>query len=468
MGMSCSVVIPCHDGVELTRACILSLLAQDDPDQVPSEILVVDNASRDATADLGTLDRRVTVLQQSTNLGFAGGVNRGLRAARGDEVLIVNNDTQAAPNLLRELRAVLTSDPRIGAVAPVSNHVKGHACLPIGALGKAAAARREIAAALAAVPRSQDVESLAGLCLLLQRTTLDQVGEFDERFGHGNFEDDDYCLRLRLRGLRLVIARRAFLHHEGHATFQHLGLDLRTEIERRRSQFVAKWQDDPAGQATIAAWRGDRQAAGRAAQIARTLRPAWPDADWHLGRAAAERGDHRSAAVHFASLLRQCPTHSEAAIGWLDALLADGETAAAEALAARMLQIAFLDRTQAAHVLARTGEHAYRSGRLADARERFTAAVSLRDEDGGLHNWLGLCRLGAGDPAAAADAFTAAVARGCPQGHTNLGICRHALGDADGARAHFARAVELLPGDAAARDNLAAVSAATATALVSR
>lgn len=455
MAMACTVVIPCHDGVELTRACLASLLAQ--ADSPPDEILIVDNASGDATPDLGALDPRVRVLRLPRNLGFAGGVNHGLRAARHAEILVLNNDTQAAAGLLLELRAVLASDPRIGAVAPVSNHVKGPARVAVGALGKEPGQRAAIAAALADLPRTQDVDTLAGLCLLVRRETFDQAGLFDERFGHGNFEDDDFCLRLRLHGLRLVIARRAFLHHEGHATFQRLGLDLRTEIERRRAQFIAKWQHDPAGAATIAALHGDRQTAGAQARIAGTIWPLWPDADWHLARAAAERGEHATAAAHFASLLQNCPTHSEAALGLLETRLASDDPRAT-AFAARISKQCFLDQEQARQLLTMLGEQAWRHSEFGQARDHFAAALEMRADDGNLRNWLGLCILKLGDPEAASAAFAEAIDLGCAQAHTNLGICRHSLGDRAAARAHFERAVELMPADPAARNNLAAIS----------
>src|SRR5688572_4265304 len=119
--MQCTVVIPCHNGVELTRACIASLLQQ--RCGAPAEILLVDNGSTDATPELGALGGPVRVLRQGRNLGFAGGVNAGIRAATQPLVLVLNNDTQAAPDLLTVLAGALASDARLGAVAPVSNYV---------------------------------------------------------------------------------------------------------------------------------------------------------------------------------------------------------------------------------------------------------------------------------------------------------------------------------------------------------
>jgi len=308
MGMRCSVVIPCHNGAELTRACLHSLLDQSEP---PHEILIVDNASDD---DTGQLDEEfgapVRVLRQPRNLGFAGGVNAGLAAATGDALLIVNNDTRAAHNLIEELRRVLHHSPTIGAVAPVSNHVKGDAHLLVGDFARDAEQRRELAHELQHAPLLQDADTLAGLCLMLRRSTLDEVGRFDERFGHGNYEDDDFSLRLRLHGYRLAVARRAFLHHEGHATFRALGLDLKEQIVKRLAQFRTKWQHHPAGLATIANLHHDLRLAAAAADDARRRCPRWPDAHWYLGRCHERHGDANVAIRHLETFLRQCPSTS--------------------------------------------------------------------------------------------------------------------------------------------------------------
>lgn len=453
--MDCSVVIPCHGGADLTRECVHSLLQQ--RGGPPTEVLLVDNASPDDTGALAALGPPVRVLRQPRNLGFAGGVNAGLRAARASTVLVLNNDTRAADDLLLQLRRALDGDPRLGAVAPVSNHVKGPAQVPVGDRGREVEGRREVVAALAAQTAMQDVDTLAGLCLLLRRSTLAEVGLFDERFGHGNFEDDDLCLRLRLHGYRLGIVRSAFLHHEGHATFRALGLDLAGELARRRAQFVAKWHDDPAGAATIAAAAGDLDAAAAAAREARTRWPLWPDADWHLGRWLQARGEPGRAAVHLRSLLRQCPNQVEARLALGDCLLALGDEPAARREFAAAAAFPW-PQWQQRWMLERLGAHAWSTGRAGEAAAQFAAALELSPDDGALHNWLGLCQLAARRLPAALGHFERAVSLGFAPAHGNLGICRFQQGDLAAARASFARACELLPHDAGARANLALVS----------
>ncbi|MBL8753732.1 MAG: glycosyltransferase [Planctomycetes bacterium] len=458
--MHCSVVIPCWNGAALTRACILSLLQQ--VPEPPAEILVVDNASTDETPHLGDMHPSVRVLRQPRNLGFAGGVNVGLRAATGDTVLVLNNDTQAAPDLLLELHRQLRANPGVGAVAPVSNHVKGRARIDVGDAGRTMAARIALSAELAQGPAFQDVDTLAGLCLLAQRTTFAAIGGFDERFGHGNFEDDDWCLRARLHGLRLGIARRAFLHHEGHATFQALGLDLRHELDKRRAQFEAKWRHDPAGLAHLAAWRGDLASAADAARVARSRWPMWLDADWHLARWHLANGEPATAAAHLKAVLRACPHHVEARLALGQCQLDLGDTMAGQATLATA-ERGPLDDGQRRTLHLILGNHAFRRGAFAEARQHYAATLAQFPDDGDAHNGIGLCLLGTGDATAARPHFVRATTHGCAPAHTNLGICQVKSGELDAARSSFARAVELLPHDLQARANLAAVAQFVAT-----
>lgn len=452
--MRCSVVIPCFNGADLTRACVASLLAQDG-DDAPDEILLVDNGSSDDTATLDTLSPRVRVLRQARNLGFAGGVNAGLRAARSELVLVLNNDTQAATNMLRELREALLGHPRMGAVAPVSNHVKGDALLPVGDRGKSATGRDAIRDALARAPQLQDATTLAGLCLLLRRRTVEEVGLFDERFGHGNFEDDDFCLRLRLHGHRLGIAGRAFLHHEGHATFRAMGLDLRQELHKRRAQFRGKWRDDAAGRAYLAALDDDPVAAAAAAREAATIWPLWPDADWHLAVGAMLRGDSTEAVARLHAVLRACPLHADARILLAQAHGLRGDGVASDRELLRALDCA-PSRSQQARILRRLGERSYREGRFDDARAQYAALAELGLDQADAHNWVGLCELGAGRVDDAIAWFHRAADAGLAVAHTNLGVCMARRGSLAEARACFAQALAIDPNDAAARSNLAA------------
>ena len=239
-----SVVIPCHDGLELTRLCLASLLG--DAGAPAFEVVVVDNASTDGTgadvAALAAVDPRVRLVSAPTNLGFAGGVNAGLAEARGDVLVVLNNDTVVPPGTLAGLVRHL-ADPEVGAVGPVTNRCGNEAEVAVtwstwGELVASAAARRESRAG-----QAFDLLVLTMFCTAFRRDVLDRVGPLDERFGTGLFEDDDWAERVRAAGLRLVVAEDVLVHHHGEGS---LGALVPTGehgqlFARNRAAFEAKW-----------------------------------------------------------------------------------------------------------------------------------------------------------------------------------------------------------------------------------
>lgn len=104
-----SIVIPNYNGADVLEVCLQSLLHQT---YARKEILVVDNASQDQSAEVV---RRIApgtrILQQPRNLGFAAAVNRGVLAARGEWVAVLNNDTEAAADWLAECAAAIERHP---------------------------------------------------------------------------------------------------------------------------------------------------------------------------------------------------------------------------------------------------------------------------------------------------------------------------------------------------------------------
>jgi GT2 family glycosyltransferase len=87
-----------------------------------------------------------------------------------------------------------------------------------------------------------DIPMLAMFCTAMRRSTWERVGDLDERFGIGMFEDDDYARRVRAAGLRVVCLEDAFVHHFGGASFATLEpRAYRRLFEANRRSFEAKW-----------------------------------------------------------------------------------------------------------------------------------------------------------------------------------------------------------------------------------
>jgi len=112
-----SIVLPCHNGAELTLRCLQSL--QSTTDAAQYEMILVDNGSEDATVQLaGARSARFHVIRNEENTGFGAACHRGAALARGEYVLFLQNDTILLPGWLEPLVAALDDDPAVAAVRP--------------------------------------------------------------------------------------------------------------------------------------------------------------------------------------------------------------------------------------------------------------------------------------------------------------------------------------------------------------
>lgn len=238
-----SVVMVTYDNVMVTRMAVESVLGNTAD---PIELLVVDNASSDGTADylelLASRNPSVRVLLNDTNAGFAAANNQGLAAATAPNLALLNNDTIVPPGWLPRLLAHLDDDG-VGAVGPVTNRIGNEAEVPTGyrTYGQLLSAAQERADRHAG--QHFDIPVLAMFCLAMRRETFDEVGELDERFGIGLFEDDDYARALAAAGRRSVCAEDVLVHHFGEASFGTLrpsGAWTRL-FEENRDRFERKW-----------------------------------------------------------------------------------------------------------------------------------------------------------------------------------------------------------------------------------
>lgn len=111
-----SVISVNYNGFALTAAMIDSLRRHV---TTPLEIVVVDNGSqRDEATELQERYPEIIAIRSPENLGFAGGNNLGIRAASGDRLLLLNNDTEVGDDTLHYLAETLDADPSVGAVCP--------------------------------------------------------------------------------------------------------------------------------------------------------------------------------------------------------------------------------------------------------------------------------------------------------------------------------------------------------------
>lgn len=237
-----SVIVVTYGGLPLTRRCLESLLEQETWPRL--EVLVVDNASPDGTPEyLRSLsDPRVRVFLQEQNRGFPAANNIGILEARGEILLLLNNDTVVPPGMIGRLVRPLLRDRRLGLVCATTNFCGNEARVEpdyedLADLPAFAAAR-----AAGNAGRLLDLEVAAMYCVAARREVVAEIGFLDEAFGIGMFEDDDYSLRARQAGYRVVCAEDAYVHHVGQGSFATLSVQEYESLwSRNQSHYERKW-----------------------------------------------------------------------------------------------------------------------------------------------------------------------------------------------------------------------------------
>ena len=242
-----SIIVVTFASPSVVRMCIESVLANT---QFPRfEIIVVDNASSsDTIAYLRHVDDafpRVTLVLNERNVGFAAAVNQGLRVATGRSIVILNDDVIVTPDWLTGLVHHL-EDPEIGLVGPVTNAAPNEARVPTeyrtyGELLELASEHRK-----RLTEATSDINVATMFCVAFRREVFERVGYLDETFGIGQFEDDDYAMRIQRAGYRVVCADDVFVHHFGEASFGQLVPtgEFAELFEQNRKYFEAKWGVD--------------------------------------------------------------------------------------------------------------------------------------------------------------------------------------------------------------------------------
>jgi len=238
-----SVVVLMWNNSQLTVACLESLVYRSLYENL--EVILVDNGSKPTESTLVTDWIRqndkaeIVVVRNENNLGFAAGMNAGIRAATGDYVVLLNNDTQVTPGWVRKMIRHFRRNAHIGILGPLTDHCGNEAQvkLPFGDWTKTAPKLVQ-----GRSPIARSAQSLGFFCVMISRETLNSVGLLSEEYGQGYFEDDDYCNRVREHGKICAIAQDVFIHHEMSASFDQVKTETRRSLfECNKAIYEAKW-----------------------------------------------------------------------------------------------------------------------------------------------------------------------------------------------------------------------------------
>ena len=234
-GPRVSIVVLSWNTRELLGACLASLTAR--RDELDFEVIVVDNASDDGSADsVAAAHPEMRLIRNERNEGYAIGNNIGAAEARGRYVMLLNSDTEVLPGALALLATFLDEHPGHGACAPRLEFPDGRpqlACKTFPTLGTAFFFDTVFERWFpnnTTIPRyfmadfdhlsSRDVDQPPAAALMVRRELWEQLGGFDPELWLF-FNDVDFCRRLWAAHARVAyIAEARILHHEGASTSQ--------------------------------------------------------------------------------------------------------------------------------------------------------------------------------------------------------------------------------------------------------
>ena len=251
-----SIVVLSWNTEDLLVACLEAVEASmaSDPD-LAVEVIVVDNASSDPSA--ATVAARFpdfTLIVNDRNLGYAAGNNVGLRVASGRHVMLLNSDTEVAPDAFRRLVTYLDEHPDCGAVGPQLLNVDGtlqRACMRFPGLGVLIGfdtwfgERWPLEGVIDDYfyrdfdhVESRDVDQPPAAALVVPRAVYDEVGLLDEDL-FLFFNDVDFCRRVHAAGYKIHFLAEACVTHHGGASTARYG-DFALEWHKNRNRYYRK------------------------------------------------------------------------------------------------------------------------------------------------------------------------------------------------------------------------------------
>lgn len=256
-----SIVIPTKDHVETLDACVMSIAQK--ATYANYEIVLVENNSEDQEtfAYYETLPERVAAASGGKGaarvewwpgeFNYSQIINFGVEHAKGDYLLLLNNDTEViSSDFIEEMMGYLQRPDAgvVGAKLYFADHLVQHAGILVGVRGALAHANQDFSAKregyLARAVRPGNFSAVTGACQMVRRDVFDQVGGYNEEFAVG-FNDADFCLRVWEAGYRTIFTPYAELYHY---EFTSRGREEANEEKMRRwkreqALFMQRWPE---------------------------------------------------------------------------------------------------------------------------------------------------------------------------------------------------------------------------------
>mgnify|MGYP001601357051 CR=1 FL=1 len=204
----------------------------------------MDNHSTDGTVNWLKEQVDIKTIFNSKGLGYSKGCNQGIKLSQGDNILLLNNDVVVTKHWLSNLERCLFSAKNIGVVGPLNNYPSYYQNIGVSYTSMEEMQLFVEKFNISDEKKWEERLKLIGFCMLIKREVIEKVGLLDEFFTPINFEDDDYCLRIREAGYRVMLCKDTFVHHFGSATQKENIYEYDKIFKTNKKKFEDKWKID--------------------------------------------------------------------------------------------------------------------------------------------------------------------------------------------------------------------------------
>src|SRR5437773_2547264 len=240
-----SIIIPVFNQLPFTQACLGSIQKHQGKERF--EVIVVDDSSTDATAEVIPKLPGIVYLRNERNLGFVASCNRGAAKARGDYLVFLNNDTVVTAGWLSALRETFQFEPHAGLVGSKLIYPDGRLQEAGGIIwrdgsgwnrGKFDDPRKPEYNFL------REVDYCSAACLMLPKSLFQRIGGFDSRYVPAYYEDTDLAFKVRAAGFKVLYQPLSeVFHFEGATGGTDISTGTKKHQEINRKAFAAKWKE---------------------------------------------------------------------------------------------------------------------------------------------------------------------------------------------------------------------------------
>ncbi|EKQ54023.1 MULTISPECIES: glycosyltransferase [unclassified Clostridium] len=235
-----SIIILTYNNLDYNKICLESIKKY--TRNGTYEIVVVDNNSTDGTQEWLKEQTDIKLILNDENVGFPKGCNLGIKAAEKDnDILLLNNDTKVTPRWLDNLKICLYSDEKIGAVASITNYCSNYQSINVPYTDMEEMLKFAEENNISSKEKWEEKVRLVAFCMLIKREVINKIGNLDERFTPGNFEDDDLCMRIIEAGYKLMLCNDSFIHHFGSTSFKQDYTKFHDILKTNTKKFEEKW-----------------------------------------------------------------------------------------------------------------------------------------------------------------------------------------------------------------------------------